>query len=111
MRSAKCKVPADSSFFTLNFALVTFPTAILILRDSTGAVVASGNVALQFSQGKRIVGLLDRLMPGAIQPGSAFNGTLTIQLNYGPWVGGTMSALALQFSPSGVIPVPIDVIQ
>jgi len=87
------------------------PTAILTLKDSAGNFVAQGGVALRFSSGRRIVGLLNQLLPGAIDPGSPFSGTLTIHLSYGPFVGGTMSAVALKFSNTGVTPVEVSVVQ
>jgi len=86
------------------------PYAILTLRDATGGLVPGGTTAVSFPSGKRVVGLLKQLLPPGLNLGAQFRGTLTIQLNYGPFVGGLMSVVALQFDNGSVTPVTIQVI-
>jgi hypothetical protein len=86
------------------------PVVVLTLQDSTGAPVPGGSATVSFSSGKRIVGLLNQLLPG-INVGESFKGTLTVQSSYGPFPGGVMSMVALQFDSGNVVSVPITVIR
>ncbi len=89
----------------------TPPVALLTLRDSAGALVPGGIGAVSFSSGKRVVGLLNELLPPAARLGPQFAGTLSIELRYGPFGGGQASAIAIQFDGANVTPVAVSVIR
>ena len=84
-------------------------TIVFTLTDANGTVIPGGIGGITLAPGEHLASFVTELLPSVSQ--SEFSGTLKIDMLKGPFAGGVMAVLGMQFDAGTLTPVTVSILR
>ena len=84
-------------------------TVVFTLTDANGTLIPGGTGGITLAPGEHLASFVTELLPSVSQ--SEFSGTLKIDMLKGPFAGGVMAVLGMQFDTGTLTPVTVSILR